>query len=74
MTDETWNRVSLRLEKRRPPEAEQIAEIRAFKNTDFTDCPEMTEEGLAEGGFDVRWKRCGYMNRRRRRGKFVYRA
>jgi len=26
--------------------SERIAEIRAFKNTDFTDCPVLTEEEL----------------------------
>jgi uncharacterized protein (DUF4415 family) len=26
---------------------ERIAEIRAFKNTDFSDCPELTDEQLA---------------------------
>jgi uncharacterized protein (DUF4415 family) len=27
---------------------ERIAEIRAFKNTDFSDCPELTDEQLAQ--------------------------
>jgi len=26
---------------------ERLAEIRAFKNTDFSDCPELTDEELA---------------------------
>jgi uncharacterized protein (DUF4415 family) len=27
---------------------ERISEIRAFKNTDFSDCPELTDEELAQ--------------------------
>jgi uncharacterized protein (DUF4415 family) len=27
---------------------ERLAEIRAFKNTDFSDCPELTDEELSE--------------------------
>jgi uncharacterized protein (DUF4415 family) len=27
---------------------ERLAEIKAFKNTDFSDCPELTDEQLAQ--------------------------
>jgi hypothetical protein len=29
------------------------AEIKAFKNTDFSDCPEMTDEQLAHSNFQA---------------------
>jgi len=41
----TWTEEKNRLNKKK---ARIAAEIKAFKNTDFSDCPELTEEQLAQ--------------------------